>query len=111
MSYADFQTRIARINDVLCALNILAWDSRTKMPPGGVDARAEQVATLTVLAREMATSQAMADTLKAAQDRDFPGRLGRRTGSQRLRRLCAHAGTDDGPAAPCGAGDRRRSPL
>lgn len=68
MSYADFQTRIARINDVLCALNILAWDSRTKMPPGGVDARAEQVATLTVLAREMATSQAMADTLKAAQD-------------------------------------------
>ena len=66
MSYADFQSRIARINDVLCTLNVLAWDSRTMMPEGGVDARAEQVSTLTMLAREMATSDAMADTLKAA---------------------------------------------
>lgn len=68
MSYADFQHRIARINDVLCTLNVLAWDSRTMMPDGGVDARAEQVSTLTMLAREMATSDAMAHTLKAAQD-------------------------------------------
>ncbi len=68
MSYVDFQSRMARINDVLCTLNILAWDSRTKMPAGGVDARAEQVSTLTMLARELATSDAMSDTLKAAQD-------------------------------------------
>lgn len=68
MSYADFRYRIARINDVLCTLNLLAWDSRTMMPPGGVDARAEQVATLTMLAREMATSDEMADMLKSAQD-------------------------------------------
>ena len=68
MSYADFQHRIARINDVLCTLNLLAWDSRTMMPPGGVEARAEQVSTLTMLAREMATSDAMADALEAARD-------------------------------------------
>ncbi|WP_299819645.1 carboxypeptidase M32 [uncultured Jannaschia sp.] len=79
MSYADFQARIARINDVLCTLNLLAWDSRTMMPPGGVDARAEQVATLTMLAREMATSDAMAAALNAAQDEvgdgdDLPAR-------------------------------------
>lgn len=68
MSYADFRTRMARINDVLCTLNVLAWDSRTKMPAGGVDARAEQVSTLTMLARDMATNDAMTNTIKLAQD-------------------------------------------
>ena len=68
MSYADFAARIARANDVLCALNLMAWDGRTHMPAGGVAARAEQVATLTMLAREMATSGAMMDALKGAED-------------------------------------------
>lgn len=66
MSYADFQHRIARINDILCTLNLLAWDGRTMMPPGGIDARAEQVATLTTLAREMATGDAMRRALDGA---------------------------------------------
>lgn len=67
MSYADFQCRIARINDLLCTLNLLAWDSRTMMPPGGIDARAEQVTTLTTLAREMATGDGMARALEGAR--------------------------------------------
>ena len=64
MSYARFQTEIARINDIICAINLLAWDSRTMMPPGGVDARGHQVATLTALARDMATG----DSLRRAMD-------------------------------------------
>ena len=64
MTYARFQTEIARINDIICAINLLAWDSRTMMPPGGVDARGHQVATLTALARDMATG----DSLRRAMD-------------------------------------------
>ncbi|MGB2894481.1 MAG: hypothetical protein WBC03_16190, partial [Albidovulum sp.] len=40
---------MARINDVICAVNLLGWDARTMMPPGGIDARGHQVATLTDL--------------------------------------------------------------
>ena len=68
MSYADFEAQVARINDVLCALNLLAWDARTVMPAGGVEARAEQVATLTTLARELATGDAMARALAGARE-------------------------------------------
>ncbi|WP_172299763.1 carboxypeptidase M32 [Pseudoruegeria sp. HB172150] len=68
MSYTDFQERIAGINDVLCTLNLLAWDSRTMMPPGGIDARAEQVTTLTTLARELATGEGMRRALDGARE-------------------------------------------
>ncbi len=64
MSYARFQAEIARINDIVCTLNLLAWDGRTMMPPGGVDARGHQVTTLTALARDIATG----DTLRRAMD-------------------------------------------
>lgn len=64
MTYAAFQSEIARINDILCTVNLLSWDARTVMPPGGVDTRGHQIATLTSLARDMATS----DTLRRAMD-------------------------------------------
>ncbi len=64
MSYDAFQAQIARINDIICTVNLLAWDSRTMMPPGGVDARGRQVATLTDLARDLATG----DELRRAMD-------------------------------------------
>jgi len=67
MTYQTFEAQIARVNDILCTLNILAWDSRTKMPPGGVDGRAEQVATLTALAREMATGDEMTRAIDGAK--------------------------------------------
>ena len=67
MSYADFQTQIARINDVLCAVNLMGWDARTMMPSGGVEARGQQVATLTTMAREMATSDALRRAIEGAK--------------------------------------------
>ncbi len=62
MTYAAFSSEIARINDILCAVNLLTWDARVMMPPGGTDARGKQIATLVGLAREMATG----DTLQRA---------------------------------------------
>ena len=68
MSYADFQRRIARINDVLCTINLMGWDARTMMPPGGVDARGRQVATLTTIARGMATGDDLRRAMEGARD-------------------------------------------
>ena len=32
---ARFEQEIGRLNDILCAINILNWDARTKMPAAG----------------------------------------------------------------------------
>ncbi len=67
MSYAAFQAETARINDILCAINLMSWDGRTVMPAGGVNARAHQITTLTVLARDMATGDGMRRAIDGAR--------------------------------------------
>ena len=47
MSLNDLHERVGAINDVLCALSLLIWDSRTMMPLGGTVTRGAQIATLT----------------------------------------------------------------
>ena len=56
MSYDAFLERIGQVNDLINAKQILAWDARTMMPPGGAETRAKQEATLTVLARDLLVS-------------------------------------------------------
>jgi carboxypeptidase Taq len=67
MSFAVFETEIARINDILCAVNLLTWDSRTMMPPGGVDARGQQISTLVGLARDLATGDGLQRAIEDAR--------------------------------------------
>jgi len=67
MSFAVFEAEIARINDILCAVNLLVWDSRTMMPPTAADARGKQIATLTGLARELATGDMMLRAIEGAR--------------------------------------------
>lgn len=69
----DLSTRVARLNDVLCASNALNWDARTMMPSGGAETRGHQIATLKGLAREMILDPAMraaAETALAAEGVD-----------------------------------------
>ncbi len=68
MTYAAFQDQIARINDVLCAVNLMGWDARTMMPQGGVEARGQQVATLTTMARELATGDDLRRAIESAKN-------------------------------------------
>lgn len=68
MSYSAFRDQIARINDIICTVNLLAWDSRTMMPAGGVDARGHQVTTLTSIARDLATGDDMRRALDGARN-------------------------------------------
>ena len=45
-SYSELRERLAEVHDLDRASAVLAWDERTKMPPGGAAARADQLATL-----------------------------------------------------------------
>lgn len=75
MSYQDFQTEIGRINDILCTVNLLSWDARTVMPPGGVESRGRQIATLTSLARDLATGDGLRKSMDAARRNADPAVL------------------------------------
>ncbi|MCX7561603.1 carboxypeptidase M32 [Sulfitobacter sp. F26204] len=64
----DLNTRIGRLNDVLCAVNTLNWDARTQMPAMGAETRGQQVATLMGIAREMLLEPAMQEAVDATDD-------------------------------------------
>lgn len=66
-AYQDLERRFARIAAIGDALGILSWDTQTMMPDGSNDARAEQTATLTVLAHELETEPRVADWLAEAE--------------------------------------------
>jgi carboxypeptidase Taq len=44
--------RLAEVNDLTKAATLLFWDQRVMMPPGGSDARADAIATVSRLAQE-----------------------------------------------------------
>lgn len=59
---------LGRITDLRGAVSLLSWDQETHMPPGGGDARADQMATLETLAHEFLTSDEVADLLEELQE-------------------------------------------
>src|SRR5690242_20200371 len=64
--------RLAEINDLENAAAVLSWDQQTYMPPGGAEARAEQLATLARLAHERFVSEEMRELLdEAARQTDL----------------------------------------
>ncbi|ALG71774.1 peptidase M32 [Azospirillum thiophilum] len=69
-AYQDLERRHARIAAIGDALGILGWDTQTIMPEGANDGRAEQTATLSVIAHELATDPRMADLLAEAESDD-----------------------------------------
>src|SRR4051794_32117429 len=85
MSLARFEAEMARVNDVLCAINVLNWDARTQMPAAGAAARGQQIATLTDLARSLLVGEEMRAALAGAEEATVaasPGDMGRRAVTQ-----------------------------
>lgn len=66
-AYTELETRFRRLQALRDAAGVLHWDLAVMMPPGGGEARAEQLATLQVIAHGMLTDPAMADLLDAAE--------------------------------------------
>ncbi|MCP9495348.1 MAG: carboxypeptidase M32 [Pyrinomonadaceae bacterium MAG19_C2-C3] len=52
VAWHELKSRLARIYDFHSAAGLLIWDQQTNMPPGGVPARAEALATLSTVAHE-----------------------------------------------------------
>jgi carboxypeptidase Taq len=59
--------RLATISDLGGASSVLAWDQQTNMPEGGVEGRAEQLATLSQLSHEMLASDETGELLDSLE--------------------------------------------
>jgi len=54
---AELKERLAEVNDLASAAELLMWDQQTLMPSGGAEARGRQIATLQRLAHEKFTDE------------------------------------------------------
>src|ERR687897_2938421 len=64
--YELLKNRLATISDLRSAKSLLFWDQQTYMPGGGVEGRAEQMATLSRLSHELLTDSDTVRLLDAA---------------------------------------------
>lgn len=66
-AYQQLEARFRRLGALEEAIGVLHWDSATMMPPGGAATRAEQLATLSLLAHQQLTAAELDDLLGMAQ--------------------------------------------
>jgi carboxypeptidase Taq len=66
-AYEQLRGRFARLADLNGAAAMLHWDAAAVMPTGGAGARAEQLATLSLLAHEILCHHEVADLLHQAE--------------------------------------------
>ena len=72
-AYASLEARFRRAALIGEAAGILGWDSAVIMPEGSADARAEQMAALGLVGREILTADDMADLLDEAAEEPLDG--------------------------------------
>ena len=63
----SLRTLVAESVDLRHAADLIEWDERVYMPPGGAPVHAEMAATLRRLSHEQFTSARLADALAAAE--------------------------------------------
>lgn len=66
--YAELERRFARMSDIGRAAAILNWDRSTMMPDGASQDRADQLATLGVIAHEIISAPEMPELLARAEE-------------------------------------------
>jgi carboxypeptidase Taq len=89
-AYKELERRFARLGALAEAEGMLHWDMSTMMPPGGMEARAEQLAALKVTRHELLTQPLVADLLDRASGEAAGLSPWQRANLQEMRR--AHAG-------------------
>ena len=68
--YAAYKTKMQKIADVKYAAAVLQWDQETYLPPKGNDFRGRQLATITEVAHEQFTTQAMGTFLNELNNKE-----------------------------------------
>jgi carboxypeptidase Taq len=66
-AYRDLESRFAQLARLQDIAAMLQWDSAAMMPPGGAEARAEQLAMIKVMAHEMLTDPRTGDLIAGAE--------------------------------------------
>jgi carboxypeptidase Taq len=89
-AYAELERRFARLSAVNRASAILNWDRSTMMPPGASDDRADQLATLRVIAHGMIAAPDMPELLARAEEAAGALDLWRSANLREMRRLWIH---------------------
>ena len=59
---------IGEVADLNSALSLLSWDQQTYMPPGGSEARGQQLATIGKIAHQKATSPQVGELLRGLKE-------------------------------------------
>ncbi|HEX9329255.1 MAG TPA: carboxypeptidase M32 [Reyranella sp.] len=88
--YAELERRFARLSAVNRASAILNWDRSTMMPPGASEDRADQLATLGVIAHGMIAAPDMPGLLSRAEEGAKGLDLWRAANLREMRRLWVH---------------------
>jgi len=68
--YADYKTKMQKIADVKYAAAVLQWDQETYLPPKGNHFRGRQLATLSEIAHQQFTTEAMGALLHDLNSKD-----------------------------------------
>jgi carboxypeptidase Taq len=66
-AYQQLEVLFRRVGGIEEAIAVLNWDSAVMMPPGGATARAEQLATLSLVAHQQLTAAEVDDLLATAE--------------------------------------------
>ena len=67
-AYTELEARFRRLSLLSESIGMLRWDMSVMMPPGGAQARTEQIAALKLLYHELMTDPAVAVDLDRAED-------------------------------------------
>ena len=94
-AYRELEGRFATLSHIGGALAVLHWDSATMMPPGGANARNEQIATLSEIAHVRLTDPKLADLLAQAELEIDTGDEWQRANLREMRRSWEHANALD----------------
>ena len=87
----DLELHLATIVDLRTAAAVLEWDQQTHMPPGGGEARAHALTTLSRLAHEHSTSDELGHLLDAVAQGDLETEANTRALLRVARRDYEHA--------------------
>ncbi len=90
-AYRSLEARFRRLGAVEEAIAMLHWDAAAMMPPGGAASRAEQLATLRVIAHQLLTTPETADLLAAADNEAAMLGDWQRANLREMRRRWRHA--------------------
>ncbi len=90
-AYRELEARFRRLGTVEEAVAMLHWDAAAMMPPGGAASRAEQLATLRVIAHQLLAAPDIGDLLAAAESEGNSLDAWQRANIREMRRRWRHA--------------------